>query len=416
VSDPPEIPVHNWTIRMKHTALDAYPASPSWEGTGWTTVYEGDETIASIGWVTFALSAPFEYDGTSNLMVDFSYRNDDYAFGRRKCYATATSETRSIYDFAISGDPLSWSGTSPLPSKAEKILNIKILMTSGTEVSISPGITPPFENGRWSGEVTVHEEATQMHLQAKGIYGTTGTSNTFDVLPTRELRVKSTPEEVTITGDKPGTTEYSAMCLDGEVVDLMAPEQIEVDSMPYSFVRWVVDLVDQPNGLRDLSVVMDAPHTVEALYRLTRHMLAVQSEPPGMQIGGDKPGTTNYTATCDHGQSVNLLAPEGAIQGQEIYVFKRWLLDGQPHGESQTQLGVLMNEDHTAEAIFDPRFSGDANGDCRVNVLDLIFVRNRLNQDVGTADNWQADVNTDGKINVLDLIYVRNRLNTKCPE
>ncbi|HUS58329.1 MAG TPA: dockerin type I domain-containing protein [Planctomycetota bacterium] len=58
---------------------------------------------------------------------------------------------------------------------------------------------------------------------------------------------------------------------------------------------------------------------------------------------------------------------------------------------------------------------GDANLDCRVNILDLIFVRNRLNQDPTSADNWQADVNTDGHINVLDLIFVRNRLNTICP-
>jgi len=59
---------------------------------------------------------------------------------------------------------------------------------------------------------------------------------------------------------------------------------------------------------------------------------------------------------------------------------------------------------------------GDATGDCKVNILDLIYVRNRLNQDPGTGDNYMADVNEDGKINILDLIYVRNRLNTKCPE
>jgi len=33
-----------------------------------------------------------------------------------------------------------------------------------------------------------------------------------------------------------------------------------------------------------------------------------------------------------------------------------------------------------------------------------------------TGDNWQADVNADGKINILGLIFVRNRLNTMCPE
>jgi len=56
-------------------------------------------------------------------------------------------------------------------------------------------------------------------------------------------------------------------------------------------------------------------------------------------------------------------------------------------------------------------WDGDANGDCKVNVLDLVLVRNCLNQDVGTGDNAKADVNRDGRINILDLIYVRNRLN-----
>ncbi len=56
----------------------------------------------------------------------------------------------------------------------------------------------------------------------------------------------------------------------------------------------------------------------------------------------------------------------------------------------------------------------DANKDCNVNILDLISVRNKLNQDVHTADNWKADVNEDGRINILDLISVRNNFGKKC--
>ena len=59
----------------------------------------------------------------------------------------------------------------------------------------------------------------------------------------------------------------------------------------------------------------------------------------------------------------------------------------------------------------------DINGDCKVNILDLIFVRNKLNQPI-SGDSILADVNQpapDGKINILDLIAVRNKLNTQCP-
>ena len=59
----------------------------------------------------------------------------------------------------------------------------------------------------------------------------------------------------------------------------------------------------------------------------------------------------------------------------------------------------------------------DVNRDCKVNILDLISVRNKLNQGV-TGENIFADVNLpapDGKVNILDLIAVRNKLNTQCP-
>jgi len=54
-------------------------------------------------------------------------------------------------------------------------------------------------------------------------------------------------------------------------------------------------------------------------------------------------------------------------------------------------------------------------GDSKVNLLDLIYVRNRLGQSTTTGDNWKADVNEDGRINVLDLIYASNRLGTSRP-
>jgi len=79
---------------------------------------------------------------------------------------------------------------------------------------------------------------------------------------------------------------------------------------------------------------------------------------------------------------------------------------------------VLVNNEVASAPIYWPKpwpIDGDANQDCRVNILDLIFIRNKLNQPVGTGDNWKANVNEDAKINILDLIFVRNKLNTQCP-
>ena len=78
---------------------------------------------------------------------------------------------------------------------------------------------------------------------------------------------------------------------------------------------------------------------------------------------------------------------------------------------------VIINNEIEQPAMLYPKgwpIPGDCNGDCRVNILDLIFIRNRLNQDVYTGENWKADVNEDNRVNILDLIFVRNRLNTMC--
>jgi len=58
---------------------------------------------------------------------------------------------------------------------------------------------------------------------------------------------------------------------------------------------------------------------------------------------------------------------------------------------------------------------GDANLDCRVNILDLIFIRGKLNLPVASGNNWQANVNRDASINILDLISVCGRLGKACP-
>ena len=58
---------------------------------------------------------------------------------------------------------------------------------------------------------------------------------------------------------------------------------------------------------------------------------------------------------------------------------------------------------------------GDVNHDCSVNVMDLISIRNRMNQDPGSSPAaYLCDVNMDGKINVMDLIAARNHMGEKC--
>jgi len=59
---------------------------------------------------------------------------------------------------------------------------------------------------------------------------------------------------------------------------------------------------------------------------------------------------------------------------------------------------------------------GDVTGDCTVNVLDMILVRNHLYEDAGSGDNRRYDLTGDGKINVLDMLVVRSHARETCTD
>ena len=378
-------------------------------------MYQNDETINSTGWVTFTFSTPFSFNGTQNLMIDFSYNNSSWSDGGFCRYST-TALSRSIFFQTDSnyGDPLTWSGTSsPSPDRNINLPNVRLAL-AGNQVAISPTASGNFSGGVWAGQMTVLEGATGMYLRAEDGSGAAGNSNTFDVQQSQQthtLTVQSSPVTgVSIAGDKPGTTNYTVTCDDQEVVNLSAPAMVTVGAVRYDFVQWTGGT---PAG-QNVQATMDGDKALTAEYALRRHTLTVQSSPvTGVSIAGDKPGTTNYTATCDDQEVVNLSAPLNATVADVEYIFDFWVVGGADQPPRQVGLQTTMDAAHVAHARYS--LAGDANGDCTVNILDLIAVRNHVQQPVATDDNWRSDFNNDGLINVLDVIIVRNRLRATCP-
>jgi len=143
--------------------------------------------------------------------------------------------------------------------------------------------------------------------------------------------------------------------------------------------------------------------------------LSVISKPlNGVSIAGDRPGTTTYYAICDIGDPVSLTAPPAIEPCPVTLDFERWVIDGTPQPRGQLDASVVMNANHLLDARY--RLFADANGDCKVNVLDLIAIRNKLGQNPGTEENWAVDINRDRRITILDLIVARNNLGVACPE
>ncbi|MFC1499266.1 FG-GAP repeat domain-containing protein, partial [Verrucomicrobiota bacterium] len=171
-----------WTIRVKYTSLEQYPVSSAvWEDSGWTTVYQDNITISDTGRIWFAFSDVFYYDGTSNLMVDFSFNNSSYT-SDGLCLSTTTAVSRSIIAVSDSayGNPLSWSGSSsPTPTEVAKIPNIVLSFLNTLDVT--PASSGNFTAGCWSGSLTISNLAANVVLKALGD-GKTGLSEAFDIV------------------------------------------------------------------------------------------------------------------------------------------------------------------------------------------------------------------------------------------
>ncbi len=121
--------LNNWTIRMKHTSKSYYPGFPYFETTGWTIVYQNNETINSKGWQNFHFQNAFGYNGTDNLLIDFSHNNSYYSTDG-DCMVSDMGPVRVVmaYCDSISGDPLSWSdSTAPNILISSGVPNIQLI-------------------------------------------------------------------------------------------------------------------------------------------------------------------------------------------------------------------------------------------------------------------------------------------------
>jgi len=231
VTTAPGQTLENWNIRMKHTTLHQYPSTPEWDDSGWTVVYQANEPEGTTGWRTFELSTPFEYNGSNNLLVDFSFNNDSYS-SEGQCQSTVMGAYRSITFASDSkdGDPLTWFSTNPIPVRSYNVPNV-LLGTTYPDllpVSISPTVTTPFVNGVWTGDVTVHEAVTDVVLEAHSADGVGGESNPFDVLAPQAPVIVTDDGQLGITN---GHFGFNVQGQAGQVVVIEVSTNL-VDWMP----------------------------------------------------------------------------------------------------------------------------------------------------------------------------------------
>ena len=206
--------LNNFTVRLQSSpSIPAdYSLEHNWLSTGWTTVYQQDLNISqatyqsdgdlNAGWITIPFTTPFPYDGTDNLMVDFSfvipatsydnmidlfyYEEGDNTLGVIR--TTAESAPRGVVfesdEEGVSelGTPTSWAnltnnaGVNWIPNvifNQETVAPTALSYTAGT-----------WTNGVWTGKATIASSAASVTLLASDDAtptAHTGTSNSFVV-------------------------------------------------------------------------------------------------------------------------------------------------------------------------------------------------------------------------------------------
>ncbi|NCC52855.1 MAG: hypothetical protein EOM20_16795 [Spartobacteria bacterium] len=153
IEESPTITLHNYTIRMQHTTLDEMPEH--WISNDWEMVYRENTDITEDQWHTFTFQHPFYYNGTNNLLIDFSKNNDSW-IRNGYVYISLTPEYRSYEQFIDnSTDPLTWTGSLPIrsrypPKLRKSIPNIRLTFSEDGD---NDGLPDTWEY-TWCGNLT----------------------------------------------------------------------------------------------------------------------------------------------------------------------------------------------------------------------------------------------------------------------
>ncbi|MBK8036327.1 MAG: hypothetical protein IPK22_04225 [Verrucomicrobiaceae bacterium] len=224
----PGSPFTGYTIRMKHTS--ATSATASWDSAGWTTVYQANTTISSTGWRQFDFSTPFAYNGTSSLMIDFSYYNASTGVtqGYTRYTSSVTSRTTLLQTDTDYGNPLTWSGTTnPTPVTNFVLPNIRF-GTVGVSVPVTPTVSGTFTNGVWSGNVSAADTASSVRLRAVN-GATSGASNTFNVIAPPPLVVSLPATASESAGTVSGSVSFASAQATDTTISLSSSDLTEAE-------------------------------------------------------------------------------------------------------------------------------------------------------------------------------------------
>ncbi|MFB3844480.1 MAG: choice-of-anchor D domain-containing protein [Candidatus Cloacimonadaceae bacterium] len=152
----------SWTVYLGHTTKTAFSGTSDWIPVDqMTPVFSGDVTLpASAGWVEIALTTPFIYNNSDNLVVAVDENTSGYDGYSAKFYNTAVSAARSLlyYNDSTNPDP-----ASP-PTASYNYSAIANIRMQFEEIPAQPVFTiSPSATTKDFGSVIINTPATQKY-------------------------------------------------------------------------------------------------------------------------------------------------------------------------------------------------------------------------------------------------------------
>lgn len=205
---------HDIVLYMKNVDRETFSENTDWEPVlAEDIVYAGQWEIPAnyTGWLTIELDSPFDYDGTSNLMIGMHEYTSGYST-RYFTYSEVANSVIRFYSDSYNPDPYNLSSYSGNKGITNARSNIQLEITpSGDNICLKPTTVTVGDITKNSANVTWESEGNLWNLQYKlasdtswtSVNGLTTASHTLTGLTSNKnysVRVQNVCDDESISG------------------------------------------------------------------------------------------------------------------------------------------------------------------------------------------------------------------------